>query len=136
MILDYIMLEDYNAPVSRKKDDDSDNILKIGNHTYSFRKDILYTGEELKQLESDYQEIIAQITVTNEISLSDKIKKMSSILYKNQRILKQKSIYDPDEFKIMLETGDTDSIDFLINYIKELILNLKLIKQIIIIRKN
>ncbi|GBC01058.1 hypothetical protein RclHR1_04050001 [Rhizophagus clarus] len=130
------MLEDYNAPVSRKKDDDSDNILKIGNHTYSFRKDILYTGEELKQLESDYQEIIAQITVTNEISLSDKIKKMSSILYKNQRILKQKSIYDPDEFKIMLETGDTDSIDFLINYIKELILNLKLIKQIIIIRKN
>ena len=28
---------------------------------------------------------------------------MSSILYKNQRSFKQKPIYDPDEFKEMLE---------------------------------
>ncbi|GET02387.1 hypothetical protein GLOIN_2v1485098 [Rhizophagus clarus] len=74
-------------------------------------KDILYTSEELKQFESDYQKIIAQLTITaDEISLSDKIKKMSSILYKNQRILGQKIIYDPDEFKIMLEIEDADLI--------------------------
>ena len=48
----------------------------------------------------------------NDISLSDKIKKMSSVLYKNQRILKQKTIYDPDEFKNMLEIGDADLIGF------------------------
>jgi hypothetical protein len=108
---DYNMLKEYNAPISRKKDD-SDNILKVGNHTYSFRKDILYTGEELKQFESDYQEMMAQLTITDEISLSDKIKKMSSILYKNQRILGQKTIYDPDEFKNMLETGDAELIGF------------------------
>ncbi|GES89156.1 hypothetical protein GLOIN_2v1782579 [Rhizophagus clarus] len=36
---DYNMLEEYNAPISRKKND-SDNILKVGNHTYSFRKDM------------------------------------------------------------------------------------------------
>ncbi|GBB88012.1 hypothetical protein RclHR1_14510009 [Rhizophagus clarus] len=35
---------------------------------------------------------------------------MSSILYKNQRILGQKIIYDPDEFKIMLEIEDADLI--------------------------
>ncbi|UZO00840.1 uncharacterized protein OCT59_011956 [Rhizophagus irregularis] len=76
------------------------------NHTYSFRKDILYNGEELKQFESDYQEIISQLIITDEISLSNKIKKMSNILYKNQRILEQKTIYDPDEFNNMLETED------------------------------
>ena len=108
---DYIALEEYIAPISQKKDD-SDNTLKIGNHTYSFRKDILYTGEELKQFESDYQEMMAQLTIIDEISLSDKIKKMSSVLYKNQRILKQKTIYDPDEFKNMLEMGDADLIGF------------------------
>jgi hypothetical protein len=108
---DYNMLEEYNAPISRKEDD-SDNILKVGNHIYSFRKDILYTGEELKQFESDYQEIMTQLTITNEISLSDKIKKMSSILYKNQRILGHKTIYDPDEFKNMLEIGNAELIGF------------------------
>ncbi|CAB4375738.1 unnamed protein product [Rhizophagus irregularis] len=54
---DYNTLKEYNAPISKKNNDN--NILKIGNHTYLFRKDILYNGEELKQFESDYQEIIA-----------------------------------------------------------------------------
>ncbi|GBB97384.1 hypothetical protein RclHR1_29820001 [Rhizophagus clarus] len=96
---DYNMLEEYNAPIFRKKDD-SDNILKVGNHNYSFKKDVLYTGEELKQFESDYQEIITQLTIIDEISLSDKIKKMSNILYKNQRILQQKTIYILMKLKI------------------------------------
>ena len=108
---DYIALEEYIAPISQKKDD-SDNTLKIGNHTYSFRKDVLYSGKELKQFESDYQEIITQLTISNEISLSDKIKRMSNILYKNQRILGQKIIYDPNEFKNMLEEGNADLIGF------------------------
>jgi hypothetical protein len=108
---EYLQAEEYNASISRKKDD-SDNILKVRNHIYSFRKDILYTGEELKQFESDYQEIMTQLTITNEISLSDKIKKMSSILYKNQRILGYKTIYDPDEFKNMLEIGNAELIGF------------------------
>ncbi|TMI93446.1 MAG: hypothetical protein E6H08_10520 [Bacteroidetes bacterium] len=107
---EYLQAEEYNAPISKKENDD--NILNIGNHTYSFRKDVLYSGEELKQFESDYQEIITQLTISNEISLSDKIKKMSNILYKNQRVLKQKTIYDPDEFKIMLEEADADLIGF------------------------
>jgi len=107
---DYNTLEEYNAPIPKKNDDD--DITKIGNHTYSFRKDVLYTGEELKQFESDYQEALAQLTILDEISLSDKIKKMSSILYKNQRTLKQKAIYDPDKFKNMLETADKDLIGF------------------------
>jgi hypothetical protein len=108
---EYLQAEEYNASISRKKDD-SDNILKVRNHIYSFRKDILYTGEELKQFESDYQEIMTQLTITNEISLSDKIKKMSSILYKNQRILGHKTIYDPDEFKNMLKIGNAELIGF------------------------
>ncbi len=54
--LEYLQNEEYKAPISRKIDD---NILEIGNHTYSLRNDILYTIEDLKQLESDYQEIIA-----------------------------------------------------------------------------
>ena len=107
---EYLQAKEYNAPISKKENDD--NILNIGNHTYSFRKDVLYSGEELKQFESDYQEIITQLTISNEISLSDKIKKMSNILYKNQRVLKQKTIYDPDEFKIMLEEADADLIGF------------------------
>ena len=37
---------------------------------------------------------------------------MSSILYKNQRSLKQKPIYDPDEFKNILEIADADLIGF------------------------
>src|ERR1044071_1312238 len=52
----YLQTEEYEAPIFRKNNDN--NILKIGNHTYLFRKDILYTEEELQQLESDYQEII------------------------------------------------------------------------------
>ena len=100
-----------DVPISKKIDND-DNILKIGNHTYSFRKDILYTGEELKQLESDYQDIIAQLTISNEISLSSKIIKMSNILYNNQYKLKQKPIYNPIDFKIMLEIANKDLIGF------------------------
>src|SRR6266540_1950275 len=63
----YLETEEYKAPISRKNNDD--NILKIGNHTYSFRKDILYTGEELQQLESDYQEIITQLKILNKNKL-------------------------------------------------------------------
>ncbi|PKB93902.1 hypothetical protein RhiirA5_440046 [Rhizophagus irregularis] len=37
---------------------------------------------------------------------------MSSVLYKNQKILKQKTIYDSDKFKNMLEMGDVDLIGF------------------------
>ena len=37
---------------------------------------------------------------------------MSSILYKNQRSLKQKPIYDPDKFKNILEIADADLIGF------------------------
>ena len=107
--LEYLQNEEYKAPISRKIDD---NILEIGNHTYSLRNDILYTIEDLKQLESDYQEIIAQLTILNKISLSNKIRKMSNILYNNQHKLNQKPIYDPIVFKTMLETADKDLIRF------------------------
>ena len=94
-----------------KKKDNNDT-LQIGNHTYILRNDIFYTREELKQFESDYQEIIKQITISHEISLSNKIKKMSNILYINQQQLNQKPIYDSIEFKNMLETADADLIRF------------------------
>ena len=41
----YLETEEYKASISRKNN--NDNILKIRNHTYLFRKDILYIGEEL-----------------------------------------------------------------------------------------
>src|SRR6266511_4237324 len=41
----YLETEEYKVPISRKNNDD--NILKIGNHTYLFKKDILYTRKEL-----------------------------------------------------------------------------------------
>ena len=53
---EYLQDEKYEAPISRNIE--NNNILKIGNHTYSLRNDILYTGEEFKKLESDYQDII------------------------------------------------------------------------------
>src|ERR1044072_7841176 len=106
----YLEAEEYKAPISRKNDDK--NISKIGNHTYLFRKDILYTEEELQQFESDYQEIITQLKISSEIKLSSKIKKMSNTLYHNQHRLNQKPIYDPVAFKTMLETTDKDLIRF------------------------
>ncbi|PKK62427.1 hypothetical protein RhiirC2_790401 [Rhizophagus irregularis] len=36
-----------------------------------FRKDILYSGEELKQFESNYQKIIIQLIISNEINLKE-----------------------------------------------------------------
>src|SRR5688572_4739032 len=107
---EYLQNEKYKAPISRKNN--NNNISKIGNHTYSFRKDILYTGEELQQFELDYQEIITQLKISNEIKLSSKIIKMSSILYNNQHRLNLKPIYDPIAFKTMLETTDEDLIGF------------------------
>jgi hypothetical protein len=107
---DYTTLEEYNTPVSKKKNDN--NILKISNHTYPLRDNILYNQTELKQLEQDYQEIISQITISYEVSLSEKIKIMSDILYKNQHQLKQKPIYDFTVFKMMLETTDERLIGF------------------------
>ena len=106
----YLEAEEYKAPISRKNDDK--NISKIGNHTYLFRKDILYTEEELQQFESDYQEIITQLKISSEIKLSSKIIKMSNALYHNQHRLNQKPIYDPVAFKTMLETVDKDLIGF------------------------
>jgi hypothetical protein len=107
---DYNTTENYNKPISKKKDDN--NIMQIGTHTYVLRNDIFYNQTEFKQLESDYQEIISQITISHEASLSEKIKKMSNILYKNQHQLNQKPIYDPIEFKNMLEITDADLIGF------------------------
>ena len=52
------------------------------------------------------------MTISNEISLSSKIIKMSNILYNNQHKLKQKPIYDPVAFKTMLEVADKDLIGF------------------------
>src|SRR3990170_3511187 len=107
----YLETEQYKAPISRKNNND-DNILKIKNHTYPLRNNVLYTIDDLKQLESDYQEIIAELTISNEISLSSKIIKMSNILYNNQHKLNQKPIYDPKAFETMLETADEDLIGF------------------------
>ncbi|CAB4417820.1 unnamed protein product [Rhizophagus irregularis] len=72
------------------------------NHTYLFRKDILYTGEELQQFESDYQEIMTQLKISSEIKLSSKIIKMSNILYNNQHRLNLKPIYDPIAFETII----------------------------------
>src|SRR5436190_11882556 len=108
---DYLQTEEYQGPISIKPNN-QDNTTKIGAHTYVLRSDILYTQAELKQLELDYQEIISQISVSHEISLSEKIKKMSSILYKNQHQLNQKPIYNPTAFKEMLEIADKDLIGF------------------------
>ena len=52
----YLQNEEYKAPISRKNN--NDNKSKIGNHTYLFRKDILYIREQLQQFELYYQEII------------------------------------------------------------------------------
>ena len=107
---EYLQTEEYQAPIPINN---QDNIMKIGTHTYALRSNILYTQAELIQLELDYQEIISQISISHEvISLSEKIKKMSSILYKNQHQLNQKPIYDPMVFKTMLETADKDLVGF------------------------
>jgi len=111
---EYLQAKEYHAPIPKKcQQQQQDNIVEIGTHTYVLKGDILCTQTELKQLEQDYQDVKAQLTILkNEISLSDKIKKMSDILYKNQRILKQKPIYDPNEFKNMLEMADANLIGF------------------------
>jgi hypothetical protein len=109
---EYLQAEEYYAPIP-KKSEQQDNIVEIGTHTYILKSDILCTQAELKQLEQDYQDVKAQLTILmNELSLSNKIKTMSDILYKNQRILKQKPIYEPDEFKNMLEMADADLVGF------------------------
>jgi hypothetical protein len=107
-----LQTEEYQAPIPIKQNEQDDNIVQIGTHTYALRNDILYTQTELNQLESDYQEIISQMTISHEISLSEKIKKMSSILYQNQHQLNQKPIYDPIKFKNMLEVADANLIGF------------------------
>src|SRR6266498_4118928 len=52
------------------------------------------------------------LTILNEISLNNKIRKMSNILYNNQHKLNQKPIYNPIVFKIILEIADKDLIRF------------------------
>ncbi|CAB4376920.1 unnamed protein product [Rhizophagus irregularis] len=94
---EYLQTEGYQAPIPIKPNN-QDNITKIGTHTYALRN-------ELKQLELDYQEIISQISISHEVSLSKK-----SILYKNQHQLNQKPIYNPISFKEMLEAADKDLI--------------------------
>ena len=89
-----------------EQDTEKNKVLTVGNHTYALRSNILYTEVELKQLESDYQEIISQMSIPNEVSLSKKIKKMSNVLYNNQHQLNQKPIYDSTIFKAMLEAAD------------------------------
>ncbi|UZO06226.1 uncharacterized protein OCT59_026556 [Rhizophagus irregularis] len=108
---EYLQTEEYKAPISKKKQND-DKILQVGNYSYILRNDVFYSGEELKQLELDFQEILEHMTIPNEVSLSDKIIKMSNILYHNQHKLNQKPIYEPTTFKIMLEAADKDLVGF------------------------
>ena len=108
---EYLQIEEYKAPISKKKQN-ANNSLQVGNYSYILRNDVFYSGEELKQLELEFQEILEHITIPNEVSLSEKIIKMSNILYNNQHKLNQKPVYDPTTFKIMLETADEDLIGF------------------------
>ncbi|CAB4400612.1 unnamed protein product [Rhizophagus irregularis] len=66
---EYLQTEEYKAPISKKKQND-DNILQVGNYSYILRNDVFYNGEELKQLELDFQEILEHITISNEVSLT------------------------------------------------------------------
>ena len=109
---EYLQAEEYKAPIPKNKQIDNNNILQAGNYSYILRHDVFYSGEELKQLELEFQEILEHITIPNEVSLSEKIIKMSNILYNNQHKLNQKPVYDPTTFKIMLETADEDLIGF------------------------
>ncbi|CAB4396391.1 unnamed protein product [Rhizophagus irregularis] len=107
---EYLQAEEYEAPISKKQI--NVNVLQIGNYSYVLRKDVFYSEEELKQLELDFQEILEHMTIPNEVSLSDKIIKMSNILYNSQHRLNQKPIYDSETFKTMLEAADEDLIGF------------------------
>src|SRR6266508_3401793 len=59
-----------------------------------------------------HDEYLNQSKNTNETKLSNKIIKMSNILYYNQHRLNLKPIYDPIAFKTMLEKADKDLIGF------------------------
>ena len=74
-----------------EQDTEKNKVLTVGNHTYALRSNILYTEVKLKQLESDYQEIISQMSIPNEVNLSEKIKQMSNVLYNNQASIKSKT---------------------------------------------
>ncbi|GBC00013.1 hypothetical protein RclHR1_37050001 [Rhizophagus clarus] len=108
---EYLQTEEYKAPIP-KKTQINNNILQVGNYSYILRNDVFYSGEELKQLELDFQEILEHITIPNEVSLSDKIIKMSNVLYNHQHKLNQKPIYNSTTFKTMLEAADEDLIGF------------------------
>ncbi|GES96205.1 hypothetical protein GLOIN_2v1782579 [Rhizophagus clarus] len=88
---EYLQVKEYKALISKKQIND-DNILKVENHTYPFKKDILYTSEELKQFELDYQEIIAQLTITaDEISLKTEDADLISFFDKLYQVTNPKS---------------------------------------------
>ncbi|GBC08928.1 hypothetical protein RclHR1_00850009 [Rhizophagus clarus] len=95
---EYLQTEEYKAPFP-KKTQINNNILQVGNYSYILRNDVFYSGKELKQLELDFQEILEHITIPNEVSLSNKIIKMSNVLYNHQHKLNQKPIYNPTTFK-------------------------------------
>ena len=61
---------------------------------------------------------------------------MSNILYNNQYKLKQKPIYNPIDFKTMLEIADKDLIGFFDELYAGISPNKKLIKQIKVIKRN
>ncbi|GES79025.1 hypothetical protein GLOIN_2v1787998 [Rhizophagus clarus] len=100
----------HNKPCSHPKHDIYTAQSKNANK--KSKKLNLVNGEELKQLELDFQEILEHITIPNEVSLSDKIIKISNVLYNYQHKLNQKSIYDLITFKTMLEAADEDLIRF------------------------
>ncbi|PKY39846.1 hypothetical protein RhiirA4_440315 [Rhizophagus irregularis] len=87
-------------------------IRKISNsntnpeYSYIFRNDLLYSLKEFKELETAYNEVCEELDLTkltSIVSFSEKIHLMSNVLYKKQRKDEEKPIYDPDEFKKILE---------------------------------
>ncbi|CAG8661810.1 5341_t:CDS:2, partial [Dentiscutata erythropus] len=59
-----------------------------------------------------YLQINQQIYPLPQLSLADKIKKMTTIIYNRQRKESATLILEPNSFKKMLEESDSDLIEF------------------------
>ncbi|GES84570.1 hypothetical protein GLOIN_2v1846234 [Rhizophagus clarus] len=114
-LIDVLELDEFAkicTSIPKNKQIDNNNILQADNYFYILRNNVFYSREELKQLELEFQEILENITIPNEISLNEKIIKMSNIFYNNQHKLNQKPVYNPITFKTMLKMADKDLIGF------------------------
>ncbi|RIB18484.1 hypothetical protein C2G38_2184463, partial [Gigaspora rosea] len=105
---EYINSPDYLPAKEKFSKIPKESMRRFQGRSYVLGGDVIYSESEFQELESAYHEVCRELDEAKLelIPLSKKIKLMAGVLYTRQHVYNEKPIFNPDEFKKILEESE------------------------------